>query len=405
MKSNPLEDWFGSTLRRIGGEVRSDSTVLSLLTVVIPCYDRQDFLLRQCVYWHRRGASVVIVDGSPRSLSDSVQQTISSLGDVTYLHAEVSMMDRLKLACEYLQTPYTILLGDDEFLLGAGLCSAITALEQDASLAACIAQSLAFHPSADGSFCSYDRGYPHWKYSVMQDDVGERLRVAMSNYTAATCYAVLRTPVWCKSWGQLENWSSPYVGEMQQGITTYIWGKLKTVDEVYWMRSSENRPVTSKDFNRGLTFPDWWRYTRFEDERARFLSILSDEMGRATGIDAARARAIVLETVRVFLSHLDQLEAKNRQSLSPMQAVLALVRQGSVATLKRLLPVRWQESLKSARFGAAKVAVVGKFGTLSDIEQKAKPFEFAMNSQLLAELATMEKLIADFYRVRQEQTS
>lgn len=398
---NPsLEDWFERALLHGAGEAEPAPATLSLLTVVIPCYDRQDFLLRQCVYWHGSGASVVIVDGSPQVLAESVQKTIHGLGDVTYLHATISMMDRLKLACAHIHTSYAILLGDDEFLLHGGLCSAIGALERDPSLAACIAQSMAFYaPTVDG-LVTYGDGYPHRGYSVRDVEVAQRLKTAMANYTAATCYAVLRTPVWKKSWGQLENWSSPYVGEMQQGLTTYIWGMLDTVDEVYWMRSSENRPVTSKDFNRGLSFREWWSSPRFLTEQHRFLSILGSELEQATGMNGDAARRVVRESVEVYICHLRELDAGVEESLTRGRAAIAIVRKAVVRVLKGILPHAVIVRIKSGLFATAAATHAGNLGTLDDLRNAEANLKFTANEQLFGELSEMEKLINNFYLSR-----
>jgi len=240
-----LEAWLIALLQGPRSAQLSSHYSLAQLTIVIPCYERQDFLIRQFAYWRDTSVMIIVVDGSAQPLSTLLCATLSKLENVTYIHSTVSMMERLQLASNLIKTRYAVLLGDDEFLLPSGLHSAIGKLENDAELVACIGQSLAFFPSEEGQRCTYGPGYPHHQYFVNHDTAQNRMNAAMSDYRAASCYAVLRTPVWRKSWGQMQNWSSPYVGEIQQGLTTYIWGKLATVDEVYWMRSNENRPITN----------------------------------------------------------------------------------------------------------------------------------------------------------------
>ena len=356
--------------------------------------------MRQCAYWHGSGAAVVIVDGSAQPLGENVRQLLSGLGDITYLHSESSMMDRLKQASGHIHTRYAILLGDDEFLLFTGLCSAIAQLEQDPALVACIGQSLAFCPSGDGASCTYGTGYPHWKYAVRQDNVQDRLNASMSDYKAATCYAVLRTPVWRKSWGQLQNWSSPYTGEMQQALTTYIWGKLTTVDEVYWMRSSENRPVNNKGFNRGLSFQEWWVSPKFKTEHDSFIAILSDELVSAQHMERVKAEAIIRESVGVFIRHLDEENQKRNKSLTGRKAAVGVLRSATVNILKRLLPEQLLERLKSILFKLRSVPGKEDMGSLADLKRITPPTPFRMNDVLAAELSAMEALIANFYRTR-----
>jgi glycosyltransferase domain-containing protein len=400
MTTLALEHWLETTLREPRKVEVADRAMLEKLTVVVPCYGRQDFLLRQCAYWHGTGARLIIVDGSEEALPLGTQGLMARLGDVWYLHASISMMERLKLAADRLETPYAILLGDDEFLLYAGLASAMRELERNPALVACIAQSLAFYPPAIGRRCTYGEGYPHWRYAVMQDEPGQRLQAAMSDYTAATCYAVLRTPVWQRSWGKLRNWSSPYVGEMQQGITTYIWGKLTTVDEVYWMRSSENRPVTNKGFNRGLSFQEWWGLPKFSTEHQAFLEILRSELVQAHPLHAGEAEALVVEAVTTFLQHSREWAKQQKPDRSVAASATTAFRAGAVWVFKRLIPQSWVVYLKSVRFNSAKVAEQGRLGDLPALWQSTIEKRFLMTGTLKSELQAMEQLINGFYLAR-----
>ncbi|MDO8776321.1 MAG: TIGR00180 family glycosyltransferase [Burkholderiaceae bacterium] len=405
MTASNLDNWLVSSLQNSSVVRKPFSEALSLLTVVIPCYGRQDFLLRQCVYWHGSGVAVVIVDGSALPLGECVQQTLSGLRDITYLYSATSVMDRLKQASEHIHTRYAILLGDDEFLLLTGLCSAIAKLEQDPALVACIGQSIAFYPSGDGGSCRYGTGYPHWRYSVRNDDIQARLNASMSDYTAATCYAVLRTPVWRKSWGQQENWSSPYTGEIQQALTTYIWGKLTTVDEVYWMRSSENRPVNNKGFNRGLSFQEWWASPIFKTEHDRFIAILSGELVSVQHMTPVKAEAIIREAVDVFITHMSEVDRGNVGPLTSRKAIVRHLRATAVKVLKRLLPQQLLEHLKSAVFRFRSAPGKGNLGTLAELKQMTTPSLFVMDDVLAEELSAMEALIASFYAARRCQAT
>jgi len=391
--SPSLESWFASTLKNKSALSDPALQPLSKLTVVVPCYGRQDFLLRQCVYWHKSGVSLVIVDGSPQALPESVRNRIAALGDAVYLYADVSMMERLRMAAEQIKTPYAILVGDDEFLLFTGLASAIQQLEQEPALAACIAQSLAFYPSEDGSECTYGAGYPHWQYAVTHASIKERFTAAMTDYTAATCYAVLREDVWRKSWGQMQKWSSPYTSEMLQGLMTYILGQLKTVDEIYWMRSSENKPVTSVTFNRGLSFKEWWHSAKFESEHVRFMDTLCAEMERTGDFTREQAEFAIRDAMQLFIVDADRVAKAGAPAGSSFRGVL-------IALLKALLPDTLFEHLKSMRFESRKLGEQGELGNLQALQAIKTPTPYLMTPDLVKELGAMEQLIADFYQAR-----
>ena len=176
-----------------------------MLTVVIPSYCRQDFIIRQFAYWYGHGASLIIMDGSPDPLSRQIQKVVSRLDGINYVHLNVNLVDRLQYASKLIKTPFTVMCGDDEFLLASGISNAISLLEQDQDLVACIGQSLHFYLSDNGTECKYGPGYDTHRYAVRQDPINDRLKASVKNYNAATCYAVTRSSVWRKSWGNLQN--------------------------------------------------------------------------------------------------------------------------------------------------------------------------------------------------------
>jgi glycosyltransferase domain-containing protein len=398
MATETLENWLFSKLQQSNVTQRSLDE-LSLLTVVIPSYGRQDFLLRQCVYWQGSGAVVLIVDGSPKPLEERVQSMISGLGDIKYLHSATSVMDRLKQASKLIDTRYTVMLGDDEFLLFSGLRSAINLLEKNHELVACIGQSLHYYLSDDGSKCSYGKGYDTFRYEIKQDHVQDRLNSSMKDYNAATCYAVTRSSIWGRSWGNLQEFSSAYVFELEHALVTYIWGKLGSVDDVYWMRSSENPPTSTADTNRSLSTEDWWTYAKYKTEQVNFVTKLGDELMSAQQIDRVTAEAMISYAVGVYLQDTNHTGSSFFHKKC---------RQFALSVLKKWLPEIWVGRMKQLRCrlkpAKPKALVIGNFGNLADLKAKKTPLPFLFNEELVADLSAMEKLIADFYMARSVQS-
>jgi glycosyltransferase domain-containing protein len=372
------------------------NTDLSLLTVVIPSYCRQDFVVRQCAYWHGSGATVVIMDGSPQPLADDLQMAIESFVDITYVHSETSVAERLKRSADFVKTPYTVLCSDDEFLLFSGLCSAIKLLEQDLELVACIGQSLNYYLSNHGAKCSYGTGYDTYRYEIRQDHVQDRLNASMTDYNAATCLAVTRSPVWRRAWGTLKGFTSAYVGELEQAFVIYIWGKLGSVDAVYWMRSHENSPINAIDTNRELYPEKWWESSKYKAEQLDFISKLSDELISAQHIDRSKAEAITINAFNVYL--------RDQYHLSHSSLYLRC-RRFAINVLDRWLSEIWVDHLKRLRCRLRPTALAtGNFGNLEDLKATKTPLPFLFNYALIVELSAMEKLIADFYKAKSVQS-
>lgn len=392
-----LNQWFASELEKKWLKKRPSHENLSRLTVIIPTYGRQDFLLRQALYWGNEVGSLIMMDGSPEPMETGLQNLLQKLPEVKYLHVPDNVSARLAVAAGLIRTPYAVLLGDDEFLLKTGVSKAIEKLDQNLSLVACIGQSLEFQPSHDKDSIEYGAGYQHWKYELAQNDARERLLSAMSDYNAATCYAVFRTPAWKRSWGATKPWSSAHAIELQQAFSTHLLGKFSTVDEIYWLRSNENPPVHSKKkHDRSLSFYDWWYSPQFESERADFIEILVGDALSANDMTHSEAVKIIGEAIDSFL----RPARLQKTSDSVKFAVIGKLKSWTGKTLRRVIPEDsyFYVSRKFFRFIGKKHRV--RFGRLDDALSSGYVSSSAGNGKLLAELAEVEALVSNFYRAR-----
>lgn len=369
---------------------------LENLTVIIPSYERQDFLLRQLIYWKGTKVKLIIADGSKIPIDAEILKQIPTSLQVTYLHNQASFSERLNMAAAHINTQYAVLSGDDEFLLKYGLCCAMQKLQQEPSLVACIGQSLGFYLPGSNVDVSYGTGYPHWKYEIRQDDQAERLRAAMINYTAATCYAVQRADTWRRSWGSVRNWTSPYVAEVQQAISTYLSGKLSTVDEVYWMRAYENKPISIKGSNRTLSFEEWWTSNKFVSERNEFVDTLVKEAAKTGKVDLVQAHRLIEEAIETFLAP----EHQRRSALSGLAALAALLRSQAGKILKMVLSEGQFIKLRGLVDASRGKVGRGNFGSIRELSQIKDGAPFRVNDMLLSELSNMEKLIDGFHKAR-----
>jgi glycosyltransferase domain-containing protein len=394
-QSSPcVKRWFFNEL----GKTSSSSAGISLLeelTVVIPSYNRQDYLLRQVIYWAASNVSVVIADGSETPLDIDIQGEIAKRTNIKYVHSPSSFADRMRLAGEMLSTAYAVLSGDDEFLLWDGLHQALLKLKGDGVAVACMGQSLGFNVDEKTFAVTYSAGYPHQRYEVSQSTAAARANAAMGNYVAATCYAVIKSDVWRRSWGKHGSWSSPYAGEIQQALATYIWGKLVTVDAVYWMRSSENAPVNTTQYNRGISFEEWWVDLKSEHERDLFIDVLATELTEAEDKPRAEAWSIVDHAVDTYVRSI--------QSSLNQDGIRSLVYQ----SLNRVLPGRVREWVKLLLFSfRGTLQSKGAMGTLKQMAAQL-PITISGNrrEQLMSDLSLIEPLIVSFHRARQTDTA
>jgi glycosyltransferase domain-containing protein len=310
---------------------------LNKVTIVVPSYERQEYLLRQFVYWHGSGVQLLILDGSSMPLPEDILEIISSWTDVSYHHLPIAIEARLNNAIDYIDTQYVTVLGDDEFYLKGALKNLVLRLDADTELSGCIGQSVGFGFNKETKSVCYRPGYAHWQYSAVHDGVNERLSYAMNPYNAATAYGLFRKDIWQKGWGEIVKYSCGYTAELHQAIATYITGKYTSIDELYWLRSYENAPVENAEWDRKLRFDEWWRGAKYGVEKELFLSNLANLAIQKLELDNANARKIVLDAVDVYLAFCDDDLKKS----SPL-------RQVAVKILRSVLPKRILGKLKDA---------------------------------------------------------
>ena len=59
---------------------------LTRLTVVIPSYERQEYLLRAILFWAGSPSKLIIVDGSEKPLPKQILKVVGNLANIRYIH-------------------------------------------------------------------------------------------------------------------------------------------------------------------------------------------------------------------------------------------------------------------------------------------------------------------------------
>jgi glycosyltransferase domain-containing protein len=380
--------WFSRKLKENQfHEFNSD--MLAKLTVVIPSYERHEYLLRAIVFWSNSPARVIILDGSSKPFSDDIQSMIKSLSNIQYIHKTESYALRMSETVKHLATDYVVTMGDDEFHLKTGLEAALSVLLRNPDVVGCIGQSVSYRSDENG--LNYGKGYPHENYRVVHESAVDRLCYAMAEYNAATCYAVLNRSCWIRSYGTLRDWSSPYASEIQQALITYICGKLVSVKSLYWLRSFDVPPVHGVQFNRKLYFYDWWSDAKFDDERKKFVGLIVSELLSKDCNSSHEAKAIVDSAIESYLDFCKKQSYGNfTNTIRASQYLKAL--------LRKFIPENMIDQIKRI-VGRGVMAVHPMdfdFGDLNNFAKTEYQGSYGLNDRMLYEMKLVEVLIVEF---------
>lgn len=391
--SKSLVNWFHLKLS-IYPESPTSYEELRYLTVVIPSYCRQPFLLRQIVYWMNTPATLIILDGSPEPLPLDLLNLSDKKLKLTYVHNPVHPIDRLDDLPRLIKTKYVVMCGDDEFHLQCGLRKAIQRLEEKLDEIGCMGQSLRYFISKDKSNIVYGMGYPHFKYEVQSVNPRVRFKQAMEQYNAATPYAVMRKEVWLEAAVSSTKTACKEVWEVQQALTTYSAGKFSTVDVVYWLRSDENPPIADTDIYKNVSFPEWLQSRVYASERKKVIGSIAAVLKKYGDISMAKAESLAHDGLRMFC-HFHQ-NAYPEVVISLADKIKSLLR----IFLKSVLSAGVYKKIKffyKPQLDSIEIRpdIIGPRG---DLDSHLCGSLFLYNAETDNALIAIESLVLDFYK-------
>ena len=301
---------------------------LAQLTIVIPSFCREEYLLRQIVYWAFTDATIIIADGSPVSLDSQVIELISGIKNIQYFHMVDSYTHRIRESCNRITTPYAMCLADDDLFLKEGLCSAVDRLNEDIDIAVCMGQVIGIeYDEKKMRTYLFPYGDSLENYHVTHQNPLKRIQLGIDNYRTATSYAVFRSSTFKDVWNSMQMTSCLEATEYEHAILTYACGNLSTVSNTYWLRSFECEPVDSViDGTRKTTFDNWWKAQEYQQECEAFINRLSFKLSQAIGTSEDNARREIFRVIDYILSGRHIGLMNRNLSIMALASVLKIVK-------------------------------------------------------------------------------
>jgi glycosyltransferase domain-containing protein len=276
---------------------------LSRLTLVIPSYNRQDFVLRVINYWADKGPRLIVLDGSAKPIETAKLDIFRSR--IQYLHRPVGMYQRLMEAMDLVVTDFVAYAGDDEFYIPSAVESCIRELEKDDDLIACCGRALGF-----SSMNQRVAGFPQYprleEYVVDADSAEERVVQHMRDYVPSLIYAICRASQWKTAWRYALQTEFHFFasGELQLEMFMAYAGRSRVLPELMWLRShGETESVRGTDLwlDDKKTFPAWWADSSKVSEHEEFVSIMSQGFSELLPGACCDLRATVVAGMQAYL--------------------------------------------------------------------------------------------------------
>lgn len=314
---------------------------LNKLTVVIPTYERQKYILRQVELWQNTSARIIILDGSESSWIKLNSYKLPS--NFQYFHIPESIEKRLRFVIKEIQTEYAVLLSEDEIYIHSAIKNCIAFLDTNPDYAVCKGVALGFNYSLNQV-----TGFPVYKslqgYKIEDEKPEDRLNAHMSNYAMAVLWGITRTVVFKKTLNAMAQgpFLSAAAGEMQCSIIGAWSGKIKVINELMWLRSSENKNIWWSFGN--LQFHDWYRNSENKIEIQKYISsILVNIDGFGYPIEKIEKliQIGIDNYIQLCLNVIKQREIKTKPNLSFTSLVFWLKKltNNLIYLIKRVLSI------------------------------------------------------------------
>ena len=346
-------------------------SLLSKLTLVIPTYNRQRYVLRNMRYWSGSVVTVHVLDGSEQPIP--AEEMAGLTANVNYHHLPISIFDRLGKAVELVQTEYAALLGDDEFFLPDALQACIQGLEADETLVSCIGRCLCFGPFSNQIIAW--PGYTEMAdYAVLQNDPIARMIHHMNPYTPSTIYSVVRAPVWKQAMAilaQKQQFSVRALGEIEFELAVCYQGKSKVIENLMWLRSAENDNLGDGNIVR---FDEWWVDQDKLNDREEFLTLMASalthgDIGRLESVREG-VRAACNEYYKYYCNRIS-FRAAVREAVASR---LPPVAKAPIKKILAVLPGANRKTLLQAANDLESTGVRVNFEQLSEIAELVRQF-------------------------------
>jgi glycosyltransferase domain-containing protein len=255
----------------MGSDV-SNLDLLKNLTIVIPTYKRQKFILRTLQYWSGKDVTIIVIDGSEKSLDINILNQLKT--NIKYIHSPKSYYERLLSVINLINSQYVMMGCDDEFYIPTALNSCLVRLSLDNQLITCTGRAIKFNWQNDLVIGS--KVYEGLKdLNLDNHNPNDRIIKHFSNYTPAHIYGVCRTSVWKIAAQTTFSKEFPFFAsmELQLEFILLFAGKTLVIPELLWLRSNEAEPLrgtTSSMVPTNKIF-QWWYKKKNKEEKKDFL--------------------------------------------------------------------------------------------------------------------------------------
>jgi len=284
-----------------------------MITLVIPTFNRSDFLIRSLQYYADTNYKykICIGDSSDSFHVDRAKRAIEGLKDkldITYIeYPGVCIADCIQRLSNQVDTPYTVFIADDDFLVPKSLKRCIKFLEEHPDYSAAHGKAAVFSlQSSEGAHGEFRNVGEYTQRAIEGETASERLLDHLASYSVML-FSVHRTDIWQKLFKNVMGAKDrALMEEILPCCLSVVYGKIKQFDQLHLMRQCHEQRAFHQDVYDLITSPNWFpSYKIFHD------SLIEVLIGQ-DGIQEGRAHDVVKEAFWFYIG--DILQSKFKKS-------------------------------------------------------------------------------------------
>lgn len=276
--------------------------LLDLVTIIIPTYNRHNYLKRILEYYNsfNHKLKIIIADSSVSDIYDSDLKQLLKSDCITYLkfHSDIIPLNKCREALNLVESKYVVFCADDDFIIPNAIERSAEYLEAHNDYSCAQGLFIAFkYEAGDSKSIKLHWELSYKSISISDDDATERLSKHLYNYEP-TWYGVHKTSQLKLALQEASKLPIDYrFGEIVLTALTSIMGKIKILNILYCAREI-NKNSAGQTM---LTWYDWMAEKQYKDKYTRIKNCFAGYLSKQSNITFTVAEQEVDMILKNFL--------------------------------------------------------------------------------------------------------
>jgi glycosyltransferase domain-containing protein len=264
--------------------------------ILIPTYNRPDFLKRILTYYnsYRKNYKIIVGDSSSDKNKKINKQIITPASNLN-IHlldqysTEINPFHKIADMLNYVDEEYCVLCADDDFVIPNGIEKSVTFLKENSDFTCAHGKYIHFFSKTkNNTEQSFRWGPIEEAKSLDSSDAKERLIAHFEHYNH-TFYAVHRTDFSKMIFTELFHCDidPKQFGELMLSMLSIIYGKRKILDVLYAARQAASK------VEYWPSLVDYMKTGIFEEEYSKFRDCLAYHLSKNSSLDIEVSKQVV----------------------------------------------------------------------------------------------------------------